>query len=56
MTKGYSAVQVKVRNGMWPLPTVLHKTLLTSTVATSNDAWGPSGTDMSEIASMTYNK
>ncbi|KAI9659738.1 MAG: hypothetical protein M1831_003636 [Alyxoria varia] len=37
VTKGYSSVQVKVRN------------------ATSNDAWGPSGTDMSEIAQMTYN-
>lgn len=24
--------------------------------ATSNDSWGPSGTDMSEIAQMTFNK
>ncbi|KAL9093118.1 MAG: hypothetical protein Q9159_000477 [Coniocarpon cinnabarinum] len=37
VTKGYSNVQVKVRN------------------ATSNDPWGPSGTDMGEIAQMTYN-
>ncbi|KAJ5621803.1 hypothetical protein N7528_005035 [Penicillium herquei] len=36
VTKGYSSVQVKVRN------------------ATSNDPWGPTGTDMSEIASMTF--
>ncbi|KAI9814650.1 MAG: hypothetical protein M1827_003206 [Pycnora praestabilis] len=37
VTKGYSTVQVKVRN------------------ATSNDPWGPSGTDMSEIAQLTFN-
>ncbi|KAI9725911.1 MAG: hypothetical protein M1828_002238 [Chrysothrix sp. TS-e1954] len=37
VTKGYSSVQVKVRN------------------ATSNDAWGPTGTEMQEIAQMTYN-
>ncbi|KAK2757664.1 hypothetical protein FQN54_004633 [Arachnomyces sp. PD_36] len=37
VTKGYSSVQVKVRN------------------ATSNDPWGPTGTDMSEIAAMTFN-
>ncbi|KAI9789263.1 MAG: hypothetical protein M1816_006272 [Peltula sp. TS41687] len=37
VTKGYSSVQVKVRN------------------ATSNDPWGPTGTEMSEIAQMTYN-
>lgn len=37
MTKGYSSVQVKVRN------------------ATSNDPWGPTGTEMSEIAQMTFN-
>ncbi|KAH8599657.1 ENTH domain-containing protein [Bisporella sp. PMI_857] len=36
VTKGYSSVQVKVRN------------------ATSNDPWGPTGTEMSEIAQMTY--
>ncbi|KAJ6004307.1 hypothetical protein N7522_005952 [Penicillium canescens] len=36
VTKGYSSVQVKVRN------------------ATSNDPWGPTGTDMSEIAAMTF--
>ncbi|EER23422.1 hypothetical protein D8B26_001528 [Coccidioides posadasii str. Silveira] len=37
VTKGYSSVQVKVRN------------------ATSNDPWGPTGTEMSEIAALTYN-
>jgi len=37
VTKGYSTVQVKVRN------------------ATSNDPWGPTGTEMSEISQMTYN-
>ncbi|KAK3945609.1 putative enth domain-protein [Diplogelasinospora grovesii] len=37
VTKGYSSVQVKVRE------------------ATSNDAWGPTGTQMSEIAQLTYN-
>ncbi|EKV07423.1 Ubiquitin interacting motif [Penicillium digitatum] len=36
VTKGYSSVQVKVRN------------------ATSNDPWGPTGTEMSEIAAMTF--
>lgn len=36
VTKGYSSVQVKVRN------------------ATSNDPWGPTGTDMAEIASLTF--
>ncbi|KAK6396243.1 hypothetical protein LTR65_009325 [Meristemomyces frigidus] len=37
VTKGYSSVQVKVRN------------------ATSNDPWGPVGTDMADIAKITYN-
>ncbi|KAI1769391.1 ENTH-domain-containing protein [Hypoxylon sp. FL1150] len=37
VTKGYSSVQVKVRE------------------ATSNDPWGPTGTQMSEIAQSTYN-
>ncbi|KAI9865852.1 MAG: hypothetical protein M1824_000112 [Vezdaea acicularis] len=37
VTKGYTSVQVKVRN------------------ATSNDPWGPTGTDMQEIAQMTFN-
>ncbi|PLB34536.1 epsin [Aspergillus candidus] len=36
VTKGYSSVQVKVRN------------------ATSNDPWGPTGTDMAEISAMTF--
>ncbi|KAJ9151269.1 ENTH domain-containing protein [Pleurostoma richardsiae] len=37
VTKGYSSVQVKVRE------------------ATSNDPWGPTGTQMSEIAQLTFN-
>ncbi|CAI4215434.1 unnamed protein product [Parascedosporium putredinis] len=37
VTKGYSSVQVKVRE------------------ATSNDSWGPTGTQMSEIAQLTFN-
>ncbi|XPS69487.1 hypothetical protein M3J09_001756 [Ascochyta lentis] len=37
VTKGYSAVEVKVRN------------------ATSNDPWGPVGSDMAEIAQITFN-
>ncbi|KAL2266103.1 hypothetical protein VTJ83DRAFT_5455 [Remersonia thermophila] len=37
VTKGYSSVQIKVRE------------------ATSNDPWGPTGTQMSEIAQLTYN-
>ncbi|KAL1956294.1 hypothetical protein VTO42DRAFT_7467 [Malbranchea cinnamomea] len=37
VTKGYSSVQIKVRN------------------ATSNDAWGPTGTEMAEIAALTFN-
>ncbi|EXJ95061.1 hypothetical protein A1O1_00179 [Capronia coronata CBS 617.96] len=37
VTKGYSSVQIKVRN------------------ATSNDPWGPTGTDMAEIAALTFN-
>ncbi len=57
VTKGYSTVQVKVRNGA-------HiskgsgdlKLLLTLVIATSNDPWGPTGTDMSEIAQLTFNK
>ncbi|RMJ20733.1 hypothetical protein PHISP_08397, partial [Aspergillus sp. HF37] len=36
VTKGYSSVQVKVRN------------------ATSNDPWGPTGTEMAEISSMSF--
>ncbi|KAL2015757.1 hypothetical protein VTK56DRAFT_4867 [Thermocarpiscus australiensis] len=37
VTKGYSSVQIKVRE------------------ATSNDPWGPTGSQMSEIAQLTYN-
>ncbi|EOD46802.1 eh domain binding protein epsin 2 [Neofusicoccum parvum] len=37
VTKGYSSVEIKVRN------------------ATSNDPWGPVGSDMAEIAQLTFN-
>ncbi|KAF2089493.1 ENTH-domain-containing protein [Saccharata proteae CBS 121410] len=37
VTKGYSSVEIKVRN------------------ATSNDPWGPVGSDMADIAQMTFN-
>jgi hypothetical protein len=30
--------------------------MLTAFAATSNDPWGPTGTDMSEIAQLTFNK
>ena len=55
VTKGYSSVQVKVRNG-----TILGlcrriEWLLTLRSATSNDPWGPTGTEMSEIAQLTFN-
>ncbi|KAF6792375.1 epsin-like protein ent1 2 [Colletotrichum sojae] len=46
VTKGYSSVQVKVREA--PVLTDIHP-------ATSNDPWGPTGTQMSEIAQLTYN-
>ena len=52
VTKGYSTVQVKVRNGM--AANSIGRTELTA-LATSNDAWGPTGTEMSEIAQMTFN-
>jgi ENTH domain len=29
---------------------------LTHEAATSNDPWGPTGTDMSDIAALTFNK
>ncbi|KAL1651923.1 hypothetical protein SLS58_000046 [Diplodia intermedia] len=37
VTKGYSSVEIKVRN------------------ATSNDPWGPVGSDMAEISQLTFN-
>lgn len=54
VTKGYSSVQVKVRNGRSSghIPAFI---ILTSDPATSNDAWGPTGTEMSDIAAMTFN-
>ncbi len=55
VTKGYSHVQVKVRNGSTPQ---IHRTKAIDwqrETATSNDPWGPTGTEMSEIAQMTFN-
>ena len=54
VTKGYSSVQVKVRNGL--STAVLQSTLVDPAQATSNDPWGPTGTEMSEIATMTFNR
>lgn len=59
VTKGYSSVQVKVRNGklqahadnQHPQKGADHVN-----PATSNDPWGPTGTDMAEIAALTFNK
>ena len=57
MTKGYSAVQVKVRNGTYiSQPLYPLKGIADDVIATSNDPWGPTGTDMSEIAALTFNK
>ena len=56
VTKGYSSVQVKVRNGMTILSPLVKKLADALIAATSNDAWGPSGGEMTEIAQMTYNK
>jgi len=30
--------------------------MLTLSTATSNDPWGPTGTDMADIAKITYNR
>lgn len=57
VTKGYSSVQVKVRNGTFPtLPSsvILMVAPVLTYAATSNDPWGPTGTDMAEIAAMTF--
>ncbi|EEP80565.1 hypothetical protein UREG_05407 [Uncinocarpus reesii 1704] len=56
VTKGYSSVQVKVRNGMvvsMKYPRM--ERLILPLSATSNDPWGPTGTEMSEIAALTFN-
>lgn len=55
VTKGYSSIQVKVRNGM-AMWIRVHETVTDDNhIATSNDPWGPTGTEMQEIAQMTYN-
>ena len=54
VTKGYSKVQVKVRNGTGS-GSICRVFQLMSDVATSNDPWGPTGTEMSEIAQLTFN-
>ena len=55
VTKGYSHVQVKVRNGMRHARAKYSAASNYSFTATSNDPWGPTGTEMSEIAQMTFN-
>ena len=54
VTKGYSAVEVKVRNGR--RPRTAEVALILMAIATSNDPWGPVGSDMAEIAQITFNK
>jgi epsin len=53
VTKGYSTAQVKVRHGI--LSHSIEKGHILRGTATSNDPWGPSGSEMSEIALMTFN-
>lgn len=64
VTKGYSSVQVKVREGSYHYIAVIHQQFSVKwssldanriPTATSNDPWGPTGTQMSEIAQLTYN-
>jgi epsin len=63
VTKGYSSVQVKVREGIvTPRLDFFHGARETASLttwhlplATSNDSYGPTGTQMSEIAQLTYN-
>ena len=55
ITKGYSNVQVKVRNGR-ERGHILSLSNTDRVTATSNDPWGPTGTDMSEIARLTFNE
>lgn len=54
VTKGYSSVQVKVRNGASVMSTTEYPRA--DPPATSNDPWGPTGTDMAEISSMTFGR
>ena len=53
VTKGYSSTQIKTRHGK--CIAVRNDISCSSSSATSNDAWGPTGTEMSEIAQMTFN-
>ena len=50
-------MQVKVRNGIGRSRSILVSIgkLTLSIIATSNDPWGPTGTEMSDIAQMTFN-
>jgi epsin len=55
VTKGYSSAQIKVRNGVFRFPCSNEDGHLLICTATSNDPWGPTGTEMSEIAQMISN-
>lgn len=55
VTKGYSHVQVKVRNGTFEHLSDHRLMVNGSVLATSNDPWGPTGTEMDEIAKLTFN-
>ena len=71
VTKGYSSVQVKVRNGMLAIffsrfgcvrfissryCGVYSRSESLTFAATSNDPWGPTGTEMAEISAMTFGR
>jgi epsin len=53
VAKGYSPAQVKVRHGMLSYST--EEGHILKGTATSNDPFGPTATEMSEIAQMTFN-
>lgn len=56
VTKGYSSVEVKVRNGTAQTYWRAQRLSLLTIAATSNDPWGPTGSEMAEIAQMTFNE
>jgi epsin len=53
VAKGYSPVQIQVRNGVFRFPCSNEDGHLLICTATSNDPWGPTVTEMYEIAQMT---
>lgn len=59
-TKGYSDTQVSASSSIHPSPPPFSSTDTHPQTkvrdATSNDPWGPSGTQMNEVAQLTYNQ